>query len=75
VCDTEGEPFQSKIDMAVPEIEQFEPVSGTVTHVLVDIWFHTKRVRKAAQKRGFKISGGLKSNRMMRLIATDGSRE
>jgi hypothetical protein len=75
VCEAEGEPFQSKIDMAVTEIEQFEPVSGTQTHVLVDIWFHSKRVRKAAQKRVFEISGGLKSNRMMRLIATDGSRE
>jgi hypothetical protein len=34
------------------------------------VWVH-----KAAQKRGFDISGGLKSNRMMSLIATDGSRE
>jgi hypothetical protein len=69
------QPFQSKIDMAVTEIEQFKPVLGALTHILVDIWFHSKRVHKAAQKRGFEISGGLKSNRMIRLIATDGSRE
>jgi hypothetical protein len=36
----------------------------------IAVWVH-----KAAQKRGFEINDGLKSNRMMRLIATDGSRE
>jgi hypothetical protein len=75
VCEAEGQPFQSKVDLAVEEIHQFEPVAGTQTHVLIDNWFHCKRVRKAAQKRGFEVSGGLKSNRMMRLIAEDGSRE
>ena len=75
VCAAEGEPFQSKIDLAVAEIEQFEPPPETYTHVLIDSWFHCKRVRKAAQKRGFEVSGGLKSNRVMRLIAADGSRE
>ena len=75
VCEAEGGPFQSKVDLAVDEIEQFEPVPGTQTHVLIDSWFHCKRVRRAAQKRGFAVSGGLKSNRVMRLIADDGSRE
>jgi hypothetical protein len=75
VCEAEGEPFQSKVDLAVEEIERFEPVPGTQTHVLIDSWFHCKRVRRAAQKRGFEVSGGLKSNRVMRLIAEDGSRE
>jgi hypothetical protein len=28
VCEQEGVPFQSKVDLAVAEIEQFEPVSG-----------------------------------------------
>src|SRR3990170_1394900 len=74
VCEAEGEPFQSKVDLAVVEIEQFEPVPGTHTHVLIDSWFHCKRVRKAAQKRDFEVSGGLKSNRVMRLIAEDGIR-
>jgi hypothetical protein len=75
VCEREGVAFQSKVDMAVEEIEQFEPAPGTQTHVLIDSWYHCKRVRKAAQKRGWDISGGLKSNRKVRLIAEDGSRQ
>lgn len=75
VCEQEGVPFQSKVDMAVEEIERFEPVSGTHTHVLIDSWYHCKRVRKAAQKRKWDVSGGLKKNRKMRLIAEDGSRQ
>jgi hypothetical protein len=75
MCQQEGVPFLSKIDMAVDEIEHFEPVPGTHTHVLVDSWYHCKQVRKAAQRRGWAVSGGLKNNRTMRLIAEDGSRE
>jgi hypothetical protein len=75
VCEQEGVAFQSKVDMVVAEIERFDPVVGTHTHVLVDNWFHCKRVSKTAQKRHWDISGGLKSNRVMRLIHADGSRE
>jgi hypothetical protein len=75
VCQRDGVTFQSKIDMAVSQIEDFEPATDTHTHVLIDSWYHCKRVRKAAQKRGWDVSGGLKSNRVMRLIAEDGSRE
>lgn len=75
VCERESVPFQSKIDMAVSEIEHFEPAPDTQTHVLVDSWYHCKRVRKAAQARHWLLSGGLKSNRVMRLVAEDGSRE
>jgi hypothetical protein len=75
VCEQEGVPFQSKIDMAVQQIETFEPVPGTQTHVLADSWYHCKRVRKAATQRGWHFSGSLKRNRVMRLIAEDGSRE
>jgi len=75
VCEEEGIPFQSKVDLVVQEIEQFEPVEGTHTHLLIDSWFHCKRVRKAAQRRGWDVSGGLKSNRRMRLMAEDGSRK
>jgi hypothetical protein len=74
VCAAEGVPFQSKIDLAIQEIEQFEPVEGTHTHLLIDIWFHCKAVRKAAQGRNWDVSGGLKSNRRMRLLAQDGTR-
>jgi len=75
VCEQEGVPFRSKVDLAVEEIERFEPVPGTHTHLLVDSWYHCKRVRKAAQRRGWDVSGGLKSNRKMRLITEDGSRK
>lgn len=74
VCEQEQVPFLSKIDLAVQEIEQFEPVEGTHTHLLIDSWFHCKKVRRAAQKRGWDVSGGLKRNRVMRLINQDGSR-
>ena len=74
VCEQEGVPFLSKIDLAVQEIEQFEPVEGTQTHLLIDSWFHSKRVRRAAQKRGWDVSGGLKSNRKMRQIDAEGNR-
>lgn len=75
VCEKDAIPFQSKITMAVEEIEQFEPVVGTQTHVLIDSWYHCKQVRRAAQKRDWEVSGGLKSNRVMRLTKEDGSRE
>jgi hypothetical protein len=74
VCQQEGVPFLSKIDLAIQEIEQFEPVEGTQTHLLIDSWFHNKKVRQAAQKRGWEVSGGLKSNRTMRQLNPDGSR-
>jgi hypothetical protein len=75
VCGQEGAVFQSKIEMAVDEIQRFQPVSETDTHVLVDSWYHCKAVRQAARQRNWELSGGLKSNRVMRLIAADGSRE
>jgi hypothetical protein len=75
VCQIEGVPFVSKIDLAVRSIEGFEPVPDTQTHLLIDSWYHCRQVRRAAQARGWDVSGGLKSNRIMRLMAEDGSRE
>ena len=75
VCEQAGEPFRSKIELAVEEIEHFAPVAGTHTHVLVDSWYHCKQVRRAARQRHWDLSGGLKSNRRMRLIGDDGGRE
>jgi hypothetical protein len=49
VCEQEGEPLQSKTDLAAEEIEHFEPVKNTHTHVLIDSWYHCQRIRKAAQ--------------------------
>jgi len=75
VCQREGVSFVSKVDMAVQQIERFEPAPDTQTHVLIDSWYHCKQVRRAAQTRDWDVSGGLKSNRTMRLITADGSRE
>lgn len=75
VCEKEGVPFQSKIQMAISQIQAFEPASGTHTHVLIDSWYHSREVRRSAQKRHWDVSGGLKSNRWMRILHQDGSRQ
>jgi DDE superfamily endonuclease len=75
VCQQEGVRFESKIEMATHQIEGFEPVPGTQTHVLIDSWYHCRDLRRAAQKRGWQVSGGLKSNRWMRLITAEGQRQ
>jgi SRSO17 transposase len=67
VCEREGVPFQSKIDMMETTIREFEPVPNTQTHVLVDSWFGCKRIWKAARERGFLITSGLKCNRSLRI--------
>ena len=74
VCEREGVAFRSKIDLAVETIEQFVSVPDTHTHLLIDTWYHCRAVRRTAQRRGWDVSGGLKSNRMLRLIADDGTR-
>ena len=75
VCEQEGVPFESKIQMATHQIENFQPATGTITHVLIDSWYHCRDVRRAAQKRGWEVSGGLKSNRVMRLITEEGQHQ
>lgn len=67
VCEREGVPFQSKVDMMETTIGEFAPVANTQTHVLVDSWFGCKRVWKAARDRGFLITSGLKCNRSLRI--------
>ncbi|MFN8497215.1 MAG: hypothetical protein U0641_05105 [Anaerolineae bacterium] len=49
-------------------------VPDTQTHLLIDTWYHCRAVRRTAQRRGWDVSGGLKSNRTLRLIADDGTR-
>jgi DDE superfamily endonuclease len=75
VCQQAGVVFESKVEMATHQIEDFEPVGGTQTHVLIDSWYHCRAVRRAAQKRGWEVSGGLKSNRVMRLVSEMGERQ
>ncbi len=67
VCATESVPFASKIDLMETVIRTFEPVGGTVTHVLLDTWYSAKRLWRAARERGFLITSGLKSNRWLRI--------
>jgi hypothetical protein len=74
-CEAEGVPFVSKIDMAYQEVTTFQPPAGTHTHVLMDCWYMAKRIWRAALDRGWDVTGGLKSNRVMRLTHADGKRE
>jgi hypothetical protein len=67
VCEREGVPFASKIDLMEQVIRRFEPVLGTLTHVLLDAWYGDKRLWRAARERGFHITTGVKSNRSLRI--------
>jgi len=67
VCKAEGVPFSSKIDLIEHVIRTFEPVAGTVTHVLLDSWYSAKDLWRAARERGFFITSRLKSNRWLRV--------
>ncbi len=67
VCQKEEVAFQSKIDVMESLIRTFEPVAGSVTHVLLDSWYCAKVIWKAARERGFLITTGLKSNRSLRI--------
>lgn len=67
VCQREGVAFKSKIDIMEEIIQDFTPVPGTQTHVLLDSWYTCKRIWRAARDRGFLITSGLKSNRSLRI--------
>jgi Transposase DDE domain len=66
VAAAEGAPFRSKVDLAVEAVEQVVPLPGTATHVLVDSWYTCHRLWRAALRRGFALTGGLKRNRWLR---------
>jgi DDE superfamily endonuclease len=67
VCQSDEVPFASKIELMEARIRGFEPVAGTVTHVLLDTWYSAKCLWRAARERGFLITTGLKSNRWLRV--------
>jgi hypothetical protein len=67
VCDREEVAFQSKVDLAAEIIRTFEPVPGTRTHALMDSWYTCRRLWRLALGRGWAITGGLKSNRKLRV--------
>ncbi|RPI97435.1 MAG: hypothetical protein EHM39_09495 [Chloroflexi bacterium] len=72
VCQREGVPFQSKVDMMEETMRDFQPVPHTLTHVLVDSWYTCKRIWRAARDRGFLITSGLKSNRSLWVTEAQG---
>lgn len=67
VCEKEHVPFCSKIDLMCERIRAFEPIEGTITHVLLDSWYSAKAIWKAARERGFLITTALKCNRSLRV--------
>jgi hypothetical protein len=73
-CEAEGLPFASKIDLAYQEVTTFTPPPDTHTHLLIDAWYTAKRIWRAALARGWDVTAGLKSNRVMRRIDPDGTR-
>lgn len=67
VCEREEATFQSKIDLVEEMIRDFQPVPGTLTHILFDSWYTCLRLWRAARARGWPVTGGLKANRYLRL--------
>ena len=67
VCEAEGVVFASKVDIMAEMIRTFEPVADTVTHVLLDSWYTSKRIWRVARERGFLITSGLRCNRSLRI--------
>jgi hypothetical protein len=70
VCEREGVPFQSKVDLAEKVIREFEPLPDTCTHVLIDSWYVNKRVWRAVKGRKWHLTGGLKKNHKLRITNT-----
>jgi hypothetical protein len=63
VCEAEGVPFASTIELMEAVIGTFEPVAGTVTHLLLDTWYSAKSMWRVAREGGFLITSGRKCNR------------
>jgi hypothetical protein len=74
VCEREGVPFQSKVDLAEQVIGEFEPLPDTCTHVLIDSWYVNKRIWKAVKGRKWHLSGGLKKNHKLRVANPEGEK-
>jgi len=66
-AEQENVPFSSKIDIMIQYIQNFTPLPGTMTHVLLDSWYSAKKIWKVARDRGFQITTGLKCNRSLRI--------
>lgn len=73
VCEREGVPFLSKVDLAEKVILEFDPLANTCTHVLVDSWYVSKRIWKAVKTRKWDLTGGLKKNHKLRITDVEGN--
>jgi hypothetical protein len=67
VAQAEGVAFQSKVDLVIAAVKALVPVPSTSTHILVDSWYTCRRLWRKALERGFAITGGIKTNRWLRL--------
>jgi len=74
VCEQEGVPFRSKVEIMRDIVLNFAPVAHTQTHVLLDSWYTAKSIWQAARQRGFLITSGLRSNRQVRIDDTGNER-
>ncbi len=74
VCEREGVPFQSKVDLAEQVIMTFAPLPDTCTHVLIDSWYVNKRIWKAVKGRKWHLTGGLKKNHKLRITNAEGEK-
>jgi len=74
VCEREGVPFQSKIDLALKVLQEFEPLPETHTHVLIDSWYVNKRIWRAVRERKWDLTGGLKNNHKLRVVSAEGEK-
>jgi len=74
VCEREGVPFQSKVDLAEQVILEFDPLPNTCTHVLIDSWYVNKRIWKAIKSRKWYLTGGLKKNHKLRVMNAEGEK-
>jgi hypothetical protein len=67
VCEAEVVSFRSKVDIMAEILRTFVPVPDTLTHVLLDSWYTSKRIWKIARERDFLITSGLRWNRSLRI--------
>jgi hypothetical protein len=74
VCEREGIPFRSKVDLAWQTIQEFEPLPETHTHVLIDSWYVNKRIWRAVKARKRDLTGGLKNNHKLRVVDAEGQK-
>lgn len=59
--------FKTKQDIARQFIEDFKPFFDEKVYVLLDSWYTSKEIIKAAKDRQFDIIGGIKGNRIFKL--------